>query len=407
MTQTLWQPPQLRVGEDREEEHRHATWLELFFDLVFVAAISELAYSLSQNVSLEGYSEFALLFIPVWWSWVGATFYASRFDCDQDLGHRLLTLLQMVLLVVLAVNVHHGLGESSIGYALSYAAVRVVTIVEYIRAAYYIPIARPMAKLYTVGFGCSVLLWVISVFVPIPWRFTLWVIGMIIDLATPRMGSRLVAEIPPHTEHLPERMGLFTIIVLGESILAVVRGVSERNWDVSSAVTAILGMGVAFTLWWLYFETVDGSPLKAIRSGGVSIGLVWLYTHLPLVIGLAGVGVGVEHLVLDKGKDWVPPGDRWLFCGSVILCLLALAGLHLITCSLGSSKRRRILAAYRLGAAAFVLAIAFSGEALSPLALCLVIAFACGVQVIIDLQEKLHPYGSMKVETDQKVLEKD
>ncbi|MER3589952.1 MAG: low temperature requirement protein A, partial [Mastigocladus sp. ERB_26_1] len=80
------QPPRLRIGEDSEEE-RHATWLELFYDLVFVVAVSQLAHNLKENVSLAGYLGFVFLFIPVWWSWIGTTMYANRFDSD-DIGRR-------------------------------------------------------------------------------------------------------------------------------------------------------------------------------------------------------------------------------------------------------------------------------------------------------------------------------
>jgi low temperature requirement protein LtrA len=107
MAKGLWQPPRLRVGQDLEEERR-ATWLELFYDLVFVVAIAEVAHKLHGEVSLLGFVSFVALFVPIWLCWLGATFYATRFDTD-DLGHRLLTLLQMALIAALAVNVHHGL----------------------------------------------------------------------------------------------------------------------------------------------------------------------------------------------------------------------------------------------------------------------------------------------------------
>lgn len=97
------QPPQLRSREDGED-HRHATWLELFYDLVFVVAIAQLAHNLSNDVSLSGFSGFVVLFIPVWWAWIGTTFYANRFDSD-DIGHRLLTGLQMVAIAAIAVNI--------------------------------------------------------------------------------------------------------------------------------------------------------------------------------------------------------------------------------------------------------------------------------------------------------------
>ena len=96
----LWQPPQLRVSEEDSEE-RHATWLELFYDLVFVVVVAQLAHRLKDHLSLPGIAEFALVFIPVWWSWVGTTFYATRFDTDDTL-HRVFTVIQMAAIAAMA-----------------------------------------------------------------------------------------------------------------------------------------------------------------------------------------------------------------------------------------------------------------------------------------------------------------
>jgi low temperature requirement protein LtrA len=386
MAKSLWEPPRLRVGEESEEERR-ATWLELFYDLIFVVAIAELAHYLDKDSSLFGFFSFVALFVPVWWCWVGATFYATRFDTD-DTGHRLLALIQMALVAAMAVNVHHGLGESSVGFALSYAAFRAVLIVQYLIAGYHVPVARSLTTWYARGFGLSAAMWVLSIFVPVPWRFALWALGVLIDFGTPLTAGRLVAQIPPSMSHVPERIGLFTIIVLGESIVAVVAGVAEQAWTISSVLAAILGLLLAFSLWWVYFDSVDGSPLQGMRAGKMGIALLWLYSHLPLAIGLVATGVAVEHLVSSEAV--LSDGVRWLLCSSVALCLTVLAVLHWITCTLGT-RRRKSLIAYRLGAAVFVLVLAAAGSALSAVVLIGLIAVACVTQVVLDLLGSLKP----------------
>jgi low temperature requirement protein LtrA len=383
MAKGLWQPPRLRVGQDLEEERR-ATWLELFYDLVFVVAIAEVAHKLHGEVSLLGFVSFVALFVPIWLCWLGATFYATRFDTD-DLGHRLLTLLQMALIAALAVNVHHGLEESSVGFALCYAAVRSILIIQYLVAGYHLPPARPLTTWYTRGFGISVTLWLVSVFVPVPWRFGLWALGLIIDLCTPLTAGKLATQLPPSISHIPERLGLFTIIVLGESVAAVVRGVGEQKWDTSSTASALLGLTVAFSLWWMYFNSVDGSPLRTIRRGRIRTAMTWLYAHLPLAIGLAATGVGVEHIVSIEAEKALSGADRLLLCGGVALCLSTLALIHFITCTLGTTRRRKILSAYRIGGAAFVLILAAAGDALPPVVLMALVAAACAVQVVLDM----------------------
>src|SRR5512140_30194 len=102
----LFKPAALHAGKEQE---RHATWLELLYDLIFVAAVAQLASLLNADYSLPGATRFAFISIPVWWAWVGHTFYLTRFDTD-DLGHRMLTMVQMIAVAALAVNVPEALG---------------------------------------------------------------------------------------------------------------------------------------------------------------------------------------------------------------------------------------------------------------------------------------------------------
>lgn len=376
------QPPRLRIGED-SEEHRHATWLELFYDLVFVVAIAQLAHNLSNDVSLSGFSGFVVLFIPVWWAWIGTTFYANRFDSD-DVGHRLLIGLQMVAIAAIAVNIHHGLGESSSGFALSYAAGRAVLVVEYLRAAKSITAARPLATRYAQGFALAATLWLLSAFVPIPWRFCFWALGLIVDFATPLTATKLAVGLPPHAGHLPERFGLFTIIVLGEAVIAVVEGVAEQRWDISRAIAAVCGLGIAFSLWGIYFDNVGGAPVRNVRAGGrVSLINTWLYTHLPLVIGITATGVGVEHIVVSEVGVALPDNERWLICGALALCFITLGILH----RTGVIRYCKIRSKYRSGAAVILVVIAIFGKGLLPSAVIALVAFVCAVQVFQDLYQ--------------------
>lgn len=383
MSKSLWQPPYL-LSEDQDKERR-ASWLELFYDLIFVAAIAEVSHYLHDHITISGFLSYVIMFVPIWWSWVGATYYATRFD-TENIPHRLLTLLQMVAIAILAINVHDGLGENSAAFALSYVAVRSILIFQYLCAGYFIPVARKLTYWYATGFAIAAIIWLISGFVPISLRITLWVIALIVDFCTPLTAGKLVAQIPPNFSHIPERLGLFTIIVLGEAVIAVVKGVSQLQWGIASAAVALLGILIAFCLWWIYFDSVDGSPLRAMGTGNVGKGLLWLYSHLPLAIGIAGTGVGVEHIIVSAKKTTIlPSGERWLICISLIICLVSLAIIHLITCSLGTVRKRKILAAYRVGSAALILAIAIAGSQFSPVMLMVLLGIACTIQVVLDL----------------------
>jgi low temperature requirement protein LtrA len=383
MVKYLWQPPQLRTGQGEENEERRATWLELFFDLVFVAAISQLSAYLSDRPSLDGFMSFVALFVPVWWCWVGATFYATRFDTD-DLGHRLMTLVQIVLITVMAVNIHDGLDRSSVGFALAYTAFRLVLVAQYLYAGYHLPQARSLTDWYAASFSVGAACWLISTVVSPPWRFGLWGIGLLIDFAAPLLGGQRVARFPPNISHIPERLGLFIIIVLGESILAGVKGLAGRELQPLAVVAALIGLGIAFCLWWLYFDSVDGSPLRYMQQGQMGIGLTWLYTHLPLAIGLTSIGVAIEHLAKKDGITWLT-SDRWLVCGGVALSLLAMAVIHSISCELGDLHRRKKLSTVRVGAAVIALGLAVAGAPLVPVVVLGLVAILCTLQVVVGL----------------------
>jgi low temperature requirement protein LtrA len=214
----------------KTKEERHATWLELLCDLVFVVTISQLTHYLDQNLSLRGFSEFLFLFIPVWWTWLGTTFYAKRFY-SENLKHRLLLLAQMGEAGDLAVNINGALGEPSSGFALSYAFLRFFLVIEYyldlrrtsnkISATTYAKTrSNPLIKRYTIGFFSAATIWTISAFVPIlELRFFMWIIALIIDFVTPITAGKLHSQHAPDVSHLPESMGLLTLIVLGESIV--------------------------------------------------------------------------------------------------------------------------------------------------------------------------------------------
>ncbi|MFN6538696.1 MAG: low temperature requirement protein A [Nostoc sp. EkiNYC01] len=376
------QPPRLRIGEETEEE-RHATWLELFYDLVFVVAVSQLAHNLNEDISLSGLLGFVVLFIPVWWSWIGTTFYANRFDSD-DIAHRLLIGVQMLTAAAMAVNIHHGLGESSPGFALSYALGRAVLVIEYVRAGIHIPSARPLTTRYAIGFAIAAFLWLISVFIPIPWRFALWTLAIVIDFATPLTARKFQLGLLPHASHLPERFGLFTIIVLGEAIIAVVNGVSQQKWDTLTVISAVFGLIIAFSWWWVYFDNLGGKPIEIARAHGkVGVVNLWLYTHLPLVIGIAAAGVGVEQILLSKPTLALPDSQRWLICGSVALCSLAVSILH----RFGVIRYCQIRSQYRLGGAFVLVAIAIFGKGLLPATVIALVALISVLQVVQDLYQ--------------------
>ena len=299
--------------------NRHATWLELFYDLVFVVVIFQLAHYLEEDFTFYGFLGFLALFVPVWWSWIGVVFYATRFETD-DLGHRILVLLQMVGAAAMAVFVSDALGNDSAGFALSYAAIRIILVIEYVRTGISksFTSATPLIRRYSIGFLCGAIVWIISAFVPPPFRYLLWGIGLAIDFATVITAGRLHSQFAPHISHLPERIGLFIIIVLGESVLEVVAGISNMEFDIYSVLVLGLSLSIPFSLWWLYFDSIDGAPIRALREKGkISVYSLWLIGHFPLVVAITSVGVGLGYIASNTHGLALSYSEQWLVCGSV------------------------------------------------------------------------------------------
>ena len=380
-----------------KNEERHATWLELFYDLVFVVTISQLSHYLLHDVSLSNFFHFLFLFIPVWWSWIGTTFFATRFYSDE-LGHRLLLLLQMGGAVAMAVNISGAFNNNFSGFALSYAFMRFILVIEYVRVYRTIKSsesANSLVKRYIIGFSIAAIIWFISAFVPITEiRFVLWIIGLTIDFSTPLSTSKLTSKVAPHISHLPERMGLFTLIVLGESIVGLVNGMTEKVWNVYSVIEASLGLCISFSLWWLYFDSTGRLPIQIlIEKGRISLYLIWLYTHFPLVIAITAVGVGIRRLVSSEQHSVLSISDLWLICGSVAISLISQSVLHLVSIDQDSHDftRRKKFAISRIVSAIIIISIPILLNNYGiPIIIAALITGVCGFQIVFDL--KYHPH---------------
>jgi low temperature requirement protein LtrA len=323
LKQGLIKPPRLRT-DVVEERERHATWLELFYDLVFVAAISQLAGNLNRDYSLTGFLNFTLLFIPVWWAWVGHTFYLTRFDSD-DLVHRLLTMAQIFAVAWLIIHLPDALGESSAGFALSYAAVRYMLVAEYYRAGKHLPHVRPIVNRYMTGFGIAATLWVLSTLIPLPHRLIFWYIAIIIDVLSPLTAGQLHVKFPPHLMHLPERFGLFTIIVIGEAVVSVVMGIKVDRLTFATVSAGAMGLIIAFSLWWGYFEGVKGAgTIQLASKNHIRAYQQWLYSHVPLTMGIASIAVGVKRVCMLAPHAAMPVQEAFILSASAGVCLLSL-----------------------------------------------------------------------------------
>jgi low temperature requirement protein LtrA len=372
-------PPQLRTLDDQGE--RHATWLELFFDLVFVISIAEVAHTLEDYRTLADFLGTAGLFVAVWWAWVGYTVYADRFDTD-DVAHRALVLAGMLAVIAMALSVHDALHGGSARFALAFVAVRGIVLLLNARARRHAAPARPLLNLFLAAFSTGAALWLLSVFVPEPARYVLWGVALVIELSAPWVGRRQIVKAPVHASHLVERFGLFTLIVLGESVVRVAQGAANvSDWTAATLAAAGGGFLIVAGLWWLYFDRIDEGAVRSVLRG-----LVWNYAHLPLLAGLVSVAVGTEYAIRDAAGGQLERSTTAALGGGTALYLLS-------TVVIGLAVRRggdRRLSLW-LGSAAVSLAVGLVWPL--GLAVGLLVALDLVLFVLVTVESRALPQG--------------
>ncbi|PWT79605.1 MAG: low temperature requirement protein A [Blastocatellia bacterium] len=311
----------------RSVEHgRKVTWLELFFDLVFVAAVSQVAAPLHDDYTLHGLLRLTPLFVLIWCAWTGHSVFATRFDTD-DAAQRGLTLLQMFAVTIMAANARDALdSRSSAGFAAAYGVMRLILVAQYARAR-AVPRARGLATRYLTGHGCAALMWLGSALVPPPVRFIIWIGAFALDLGTPWLLVEHSVALPPDPSHLPERFGLFTLILLGESVVALMRGVeSQEYWPVEAATSALLGMCLLFVLWWWYFDGIGAAEAQPVHSRRDAMRFhLWSYAHFPLSLAIVVLGVGIERSVTAAAQRPLDDADVTLIADAAAVVVAAMA----------------------------------------------------------------------------------
>jgi len=383
----LIQPPRLHWEDDDEE--RHSNWLELLFDLIFVAAVSQLALNLNANYSFIAFLEFIPLFFAIWWGWLGHTVYLSRFGTD-DVLHRFYTMAQILVVASLAINIKNALTTTGTGLAISYALLRFMLVAEYINAGKKVPEARALTNHYSVGFSIAAVLWLISAFIPAPWRFVLWGIAIIVDILTPLTAGKLNMTFPLHPKHLPERFGLFTIILIGEAIVSVVFVITGLGLNPSTSFIGILGLIISFSIWWGYFEEARGAEAR-VQAEGKEIGRyqLWLYSHFPLLLGIVGTAAGIRHVLSNHIWSLLAPSEVWLLCISLAIALISLSGIFLSSFSLEECVSKSLLifrSPYYL-IIALVICTGLLGSILPGSYILTILTLLCILKVFLSLRE--------------------
>lgn len=306
-----------KVLQNLHGEHK-VTWLELFYDLVYVVVIARLAHLVTHghngHIGVTEFLVFVALFIPVWWAWTGHTLYSTRFYDDSPV-ERLLTLSQMFLITMLAVFINDAFHGEGAMFALIYALIRSLLVMMYVRVYLLNKELRPVSACLAGGFSLGAGCWWVSVFLPPPWMYVLWFTGLLIDFITPIAGRPYLKKAGVHRHHLPERFGLLVIILLGESVASLMSALTSRELSYEVMFIAVMGFISLSAIWWHYFEVIE----NLVIDRDLGAGQLFIYGHLPILIGLALLASAIRQNIVTTLSI---PDITVVFTVSITLYLL-------------------------------------------------------------------------------------
>jgi low temperature requirement protein LtrA len=303
-------------------------WIELFYDLVFVAAILVFSTAVSHLHDVERIAWVVVVFSAVWWVWLSTTIFVNRYRMT-DLAHRILVLLQMFGVVLIAIEARAGIADDEMSLVATYGVLVATIAVMYWRAARRggadAGFAGDLARLHAVAALCF------FVAAPLPEapRIALAALGTAIMVFPALVRSGRLREFPDIDEaHLVERLGAFTIIVCGESFVKVAIAVSNSSVDGIDVVALVFQFVLTFALWASYFEDIPHAGINEHRFAP------WVSFHLLTQLGIAGTAIGVSKLVSLDFFERLPAED-------ILEIMAALAVVYLGLAGIGVSTRRR------------------------------------------------------------------
>lgn len=373
------------VGRDPNRPHRQASPLELLFDLTFVVAFAQAGNQVAHFVA-EGHIATAVwsylfILVAVCWAWTSYSWFSSAFDTD-DWSHRVLTMIQMVGVVILALgipdvfeSIDAGEGLDYRVVAVGYVVMRVAMVAMWVRVARHDPAHRRTALLYIVFTAGAQVGWVVLALLQV--RDVTTLVVCVVGLWLVELGGPIVSTwdskatpdtwlgTPWHAHHIAERYGLLVMITLGEGILGTIAAVSavvaRVGWSTEAVLIVVAGVGLTFGMWWTYFIFPSAVVLARHRKRKWA----WSYGHILLFGSIAAVGSGL-HVAACAAEGVATIGT----VGVVLSVAVPVAIFCLTYFALWSILFRAVdpfhvgLAAAMLGVLAVAVLLAASGVAL-------------------------------------------
>jgi low temperature requirement protein LtrA len=329
--------------ERRELEEKRVGPLELFFDLVFVFALTQVTKLMSDNPTWEGLGQGMLVLAALWWAW-GAYSWLTNYIAADEGKERLLMFAVMGAFLIAALAVPHAFDDDALVFAIAYAAARWLHIFIFAEANDDVDAGMAIRRLARTAIPGPALLIIAGLVDEGTLRAVLWIVALAVDFSGPYVfgvrGFRISAG------HFAERFSLIVIIALGESIVAIGAGLTGEL-DAGIIVAAVLGLVIACSQWWAYFDVVAvASERRFRRAQGDELTRIardsYSYLHLPMIAGIILIALGIKKTVghVDEPLKTVPAVALF---GGIALYYAGHIGFRLR--NMGTLNRQRLLAA--------------------------------------------------------------
>ena len=310
------------AGGDPTEQR--VTSLELFFDLVFVFALTQVTGFLADHLTWVGMLQGVALLAVLWWAWGGYSWLTNAVPAEEVIPARLVILTAMAAMLVASLAVPDAYGRYGVLFGSAYFVVRLLQVLLYALATAGTPETRRAILRLSPGFLAAPALLIVAGLTDGFAQGALWVVALAIDYGAALVGG--VSGFRVHAGHFVERHGLVIIIALGESIVAIGVGASGLEIGAGVVLAAVLGIALAAGLWWAYFDLVllvaerrlsatEGEERARLARDSYS------YLHLPMVAGIIFVALGVKQTLAHVG-DPLGSVPAVALCGGVALYLL-------------------------------------------------------------------------------------
>ncbi|HEX6077536.1 MAG TPA: low temperature requirement protein A [Micromonosporaceae bacterium] len=287
------------MSEAAEQTEQKVSWSELFIDLVWVFGATQLSVTLAHGHGFSDIGSTLLLLLPLWWGWVGVTVYGNAAGPRIDTAQVRLVLFGVAgSALTMAVAIPSAYANGALLFAGGYAALRLILWAAMRPLRFY---GSGWLDPFTVALFVSAPLFLAGAILDGPSQIVLWALAMLVEVTTPWLLSEKLKDLVFETAHLPERFGLFMLIMLGETIVAA--GLSaSRHGTPTLSVLGVLGLGflLIVSLWWTYFHYGASAARHALRSTALQARIVrevFSYAHLMYVIGLVFIAVGLEEVL--------------------------------------------------------------------------------------------------------------